>query len=225
VAATPLADFPAHGRVFPRPPDDASALARKTHLKTRESPGIALALVTGIGLVSPIAHRPDETLRAIGPEHQQEVALMMRQFAVSAFVLSACVALAGQSPTSAPRSYDPAKEVTLGGIVTAVVATNSPDGTVGVHMDLQTAKNVSVRVHLGPAMFIGMNDASFFADDQVLITGAFVTHDGEVGLWARTVTKDRKTLALRNPDGTPRWSAVTADDPDGCGIPHAPVRY
>jgi hypothetical protein len=149
---------------------------------------------------------------------------MKRHFAVSVFVIAACAALAAQTPASAPRAYDPSTEVTYGGIVTAVVATNGPDGTVGVHLDLATARGATVRVHLGPATFIGMNDGSFFADDQVLVTGAFVTHDGEVALWARTITKNHKTLVLRGADGMPRWPLATADDPDGCGIPHAPVR-
>jgi hypothetical protein len=150
---------------------------------------------------------------------------MNRHFAVSAFVIAACTALAAQTPASAPRTYDPSTEVTYGGVVTQVVATTGPDGTVGVHLDLATARGSSVRVHLGPAMFIGMNDAAFFASDEVLVTGAFVTHDGEVALWARTITKNGKTLALRGPDGTPRWPFATADDPDGCGVSHAPVRY
>ena len=150
---------------------------------------------------------------------------MMRNIAVSVFVISACAALAAQTPASAPRTYDPASEVTLGGVVLGVVATNAPDGTVGVHLTLTTARDTSVKVHLGPAMFIGMNDGSFFADDQVLVTGAFVSHDGEVALWARTITSKGKTLTLRNPDGAPRWPLATADDPDGCGVSHAPVRY
>ena len=79
-------------------------------------------------------------------------------------------------------------------------------------------------VHLGPAMFIGMNDASFFADDQILVTGAFVSHDGELALWAREISKKGKTLTLRSADGTPRWLYATADDPVGCGVTHAPVR-
>ena len=119
----------------------------------------------------------------------------------------------------------PSAEVTLGGVIRDVVATSSPDGVVGVHMDLTTARGVVVKVHIGPALFIGMNDLSFFAEDQVLVTGAYVTHDGDVALWARTITKGSKTLALRSPDGTPRWPMATADDPDGCGVPHAPVRY
>jgi hypothetical protein len=149
---------------------------------------------------------------------------MMRNAALSFFVLIACAALAAQTPVSAPRVYDPSTEVTIGGVIHEVVATNAPDGTVGVHLDVTTARNRSVKVHLGPAMFIGMNDGSFLADEQVLVTGAFVTHDGETALWARTITKGAKTLTLRNKDGEPRWPLATADDPDGCGLMHAPVR-
>ncbi|MCU1386281.1 MAG: hypothetical protein JWL71_4978 [Acidobacteria bacterium] len=149
---------------------------------------------------------------------------MMRHIAVSAFVLGAWVALAAQPPASAPRAYDAAAEVTYGGVVTAVLATTGPDGTVGVHLELATGRGATVMVHLGPAMFIGMNDTSFFADDQVLVTGAFVSHGGEVALWARQISKHGKTLTLRSPDGTPRWLYATADDPDGCGVSHAPVR-
>jgi hypothetical protein len=152
---------------------------------------------------------------------------MMRNssFSLSCFLVLAGAALTAQAPAIAPRAYDPAAEVTLGGVIAGVVATNASDGTVGVHLQLTTARNTVVKVHLGPAMFIGMNDASFFADDQVLVTGAFVAHGGEVALWARTVTKNNKTLILRNPDGAQRWPLATADDPDGCGVSHAPVRF
>jgi hypothetical protein len=150
---------------------------------------------------------------------------MMRNVTVTVFVLCACAALAAQTPAGAPSVYDPAAEVTVGGVILGVVATNAADGTVGVHLNVTPARGSSVKIHLGPAMFIGMNDGSFFADDQVLVTGAYVMHDGEVALWARTISSKHKTLTLRNPDGTPRWKQATADDPDGCGVSHAPVRY
>jgi hypothetical protein len=149
---------------------------------------------------------------------------MMRNVAVSAFVISACVALSAQVPVKAPGAYDPSAEVTVGGVVTAVVPTSGPEGIVGVHLDLATARGSRMMVHLGPAMFIGMNDGSFFAGDQVLVTGAFVAHDGGVALWAREISTHGKTLTLRDADGTPRWLSATTDDPDGCGIAHAPVR-
>jgi hypothetical protein len=150
---------------------------------------------------------------------------MVRNLALSAFVLGACVALAAQTPTTASRSYDPATEITTDGVITGVIATTGADGTVGVRLKVKTAGNIVMNVHLGPAMFIGMNDASFFAEDPVVVTGAFVSHDGDVALWARQVTKNGKTLTLRGPDGTPRWPFATPDDPDGCGVSHGPVRY
>jgi hypothetical protein len=150
---------------------------------------------------------------------------MMRKMAVAVFVIGACVAVAAQTPANAPKTYDPASEVTLGGMITGVVATTAADGTVGVHLNLATARKEVVKVHLGPAMFIGMNDGFFLAEDQVEVTGAFVSHDGQTALWARTITKNGKTLTLRNADGVPRWKLATADDPDGCGVSHGPVRY
>ena len=150
---------------------------------------------------------------------------MMRNLAVSVFVIGACVSLAAQTPGRASRAYDPAEEVTYGGIVATVVPADGADGTVGVHLKLLVARGVTVKVHLGPAMFIGMNDSSFLSDDQVLVTGAFVAHDGDVALWARTITKNGKTLVLRSADGTPRWPFATADDPDGCGVAHGAIQY
>ena len=151
---------------------------------------------------------------------------MTGRIAVSLVIVVALVAAAAaQSPTKAPASYDPAAEVSYGGIVTGVISAAGPDGTVGVHLNLKTDTGMIVQVHLAPAMFIGMNDFYFFADDNVLVTGAFVTHDGQVALWARQISKSGKTLTLRSPDGTPRWPFATADDPDGCGVSHALVRY
>jgi hypothetical protein len=150
---------------------------------------------------------------------------MIRRLALSLLVLGVAATAAAQSPGTAPGRYDPAKEVSYTGIITGVVSVAGPDGTVGVHVNLQVDTGTIVKVHFGPAMFIGMNDFFFFADDPILVKGAYVMHDGEVALWARQVSKNGKTLTLRNDDGTPRWPFATADDPDGCGVPHGPVRY
>ncbi len=149
---------------------------------------------------------------------------MIRSLAFSVLVCGACASAVAQSP-STPHRYDAATEVTTSGVIAGVIGIKGSDGTVGVHLDLMTAGKVLVKVHLGPAMFIGMNDAAFFAEDPVVVTGAIVNHDGEVALWARQITKNGKTLTLREPDGTPRWSVASVEDPDGCGVPHDPVRY
>ena len=149
---------------------------------------------------------------------------MIKHLALSSFVLSLVATIAAAQAPPAGR-YDPAVEASYGGVVTSVISVAGPDGSVGVHLNLETATGTIVKVHLGPALFIGMNNFSFLADDLILVKGAYVSHDGEVAVWARQVSKKGKTLALRGPDGAPLWPMATAEDPDGCGVSHVPVRY
>ena len=118
--------------------------------------------------------------------------------------------------------YDRSKETTVSGPIRYVLAGTSQDGVVGVHLDVKTPAGL-VRVALAPALFIASNNFYFFMDEPVSIVGAKVGPTGEI--WARTVTKDGKNfLVLRDDDGTPRWQRATEDDPDGCGVSHAPIR-
>src|SRR5262245_52581154 len=137
--------------------------------------------------------------------------------AAIAFLIAVAVA-SMQTP-----GYDPAREVSASGVVRYVISTTASDGTVGVHLELRTIDG-PVRVHLAPAMFLGTNNFSVFTDDTVAVRGAKVTRDGETAIWARLVIKDGRTFVLRDENGTPRWPRATDDDPDGCGITHAPVR-
>jgi hypothetical protein len=149
---------------------------------------------------------------------------MVTRLALSSFALSLAATIAAAQPPATGR-YNPNSEATYAGVITSVISVAGPDGNVGVHLNLKTATGTIVKVHLGPAVFIGMNNFSFFADDLILVKGAYVSHDGDVAIWARQISKAGKTLALREPDGAPRWTYATADDPDGCGVSHAPVRY
>jgi hypothetical protein len=151
---------------------------------------------------------------------------MIRHFAMSVLMSGALAAsVSAQSRTAATAQYDPNAEATFGGVITQVISVVGPDGTVGVHLNLKTGTGQVVRVHVGPAMFIGMNNFSFFTDEQILVTGPIVSHAGDSAVWARQITKGSKTLTLRSPDGSPRWPYATAEDPDGCGISHDVVRY
>ena len=133
-----------------------------------------------------------------------------------AFVVGFSSLAVGQTPR-----YDKAKETAVNGTVRYVLAGANQDGIMGVHLEVTTPTGL-VRVALGPALFIAANNYYFFVDEQVSIVGAKVA-SGEI--WARSVTKDGKTfLVLRDEDGTPRWDRATEDDPDGCGISHAPIR-
>jgi len=149
---------------------------------------------------------------------------MVKRLALSSFVLSLVASLAAAQPPASGR-YNPDVEATYTGVVAQVVSVAGADGNVGVHLNLKTSTGAVIKVHLGPAMFIGMNNFSFLADDLILVRGAAVSRDGEVAVWAREISKDGKMLTLRGSDGAPRWTQATADDPDGCGVSHAPVRY
>jgi len=128
----------------------------------------------------------------------------------------------GGVATGQEARYDKAREVTISGPVRYVLPGAGQDGVIGVHLEVMTATGL-VRVAIGPAQFIAANNYYFFADEQVSIVGARTGVTGEI--WARSVTKDGKTfLILRDEDGTPRWELAAADDPDGCGVSHAPIR-
>ena len=148
---------------------------------------------------------------------------MMKHLALSLLVLGVTAATSA-AQTKVAGQYDPNAERSYGGVVTSVISIAGPDGTVGVHLNLKTATGTIVKVQLGPAMFIGMNNFSFLADDLILVTGADVSRGGEAAVWARQVSKAGKTLVLRDADGAPRWPSATGEDPDGCGVSHDPVR-
>src|SRR6185295_17575052 len=78
---------------------------------------------------------------------------------------------------NAPDQKPPAAEISTSGTILHVVSAAAPDGTVGVHLDVRTPAGL-VKVSVGPAMFIGMNNFFFFADEAVHITGTYVVHDG-----------------------------------------------
>ena len=71
-------------------------------------------------------------------------------------------------------------------------------------------------------MFIGQENFWFFADDQLVVTGARVS-GAEGPIWARTVQKGSTVLVLRSADGTPKWTPPT-DGADGCGVNHPPIQ-
>jgi len=144
---------------------------------------------------------------------------MMNHAAIAVVVFSLYAApLAAQSWTEPARPDGSAETHTLGTIKT-VVTFQDPAGMVGVHIDLQTADGL-VSVHLAPAMFIGAQNFSFFADDQVEIVGTRRTYEGNAAIWATAIRKGSTLLALRSADGTPKWTPAI-DGADGCGVNHA----
>lgn len=142
---------------------------------------------------------------------------MMRHFISGVLIVSSAAWLGAQSATQ----YDRAGEKTYTGTIKTVVSFQAPDGSVGVHFDLKTADNKIVSVHLAPALYVGMQNFFFFADDKVEIVGTRMTRDGNAAIWAKSVQKGDQMLALRGDDGAPKWGGD--DGMDGCGVNHIPL--
>jgi hypothetical protein len=132
--------------------------------------------------------------------------------------LAAAAAVAAQG---GPFTYDAGAEITVSGTIQHVVAFPAPDGAVGVHFDFKTPDGV-LNVHVAPALYIGMENFWFFADDQLEIVGVRASVDGNKAFIARAVKKDGKALTLRSADGKPAWKPA-GDGTDGCGVAHPPL--
>jgi len=103
------------------------------------------------------------------------------------------------------RIYDPKSEVTVKGTVQDVQQQTGKKGWSGTHLTVNTdAGTFDVRV--GPSSYIAQKQFSFAKGDEIEVVGSKVTISGEEALLAREITKDGKTLLLRNAQGVPEWS-------------------
>ncbi len=76
-------------------------------------------------------------------------------------------------------------------------------------------------MHVAPALYVGMQNFFFFADDKVTIVGTRSTYDGNTFITAKSIQKGNDILVLRNDVGAPKW---TGDEGiDGCGVNHIPL--
>lgn len=108
------------------------------------------------------------------------------------------------------RLYDPAKVVTVEGVVTAVHRITPRRGMrVGVHLTLRTTTGL-VDVHLGPAWFIDNQDLKLVTGDTLSITGARIVFQGKPAIIAARIQKGDRVLVLRDGTGRPVWAAWRA---------------
>jgi len=142
----------------------------------------------------------------------------MRRFISGTLVVAATAALAAQGTTI---RYDRSAEKTINGTIRAVASFAAPDGSVGVHFDLKTPEGM-VSVHVAPAMYIGLQNAFYMADEQIEIIGAPMTVGGHTTFWAKAIMKGSSMLVLRDAEGRPRWTPAE-DGTDGCGVNHPPL--
>ncbi len=101
--------------------------------------------------------------------------------------------------------YDVSTETTITGTVQEVLRPQH-SGMMGTHLTVKTATE-TIEVHLGPSDFIANAGFNFAKGDSVRVLGSIVMMDDGEFLIAREVTKDGKTLTLRDKTGRPLWAA------------------
>ena len=111
------------------------------------------------------------------------------------------------SQTRGMRNYDPKTEMTVKGTVEEVQQQTGRRGWSGIHLVIKTDAG-SIAAHVGPSSYVADKQFSFAKGDAVEILGSKVMMAGTEAIIAREITKDGKTLVLRNAQGIPEWSAA-----------------
>lgn len=103
------------------------------------------------------------------------------------------------------RNYDPQTEVKIKGTVEEVQQQAGRNGQMGTHLTLRTDAG-QLLVHVGPSAYIADKQFSFAQGDEIEVLGSKVSITGKETLIAREITKQGKTLILRNAQGIPEWA-------------------
>lgn len=103
------------------------------------------------------------------------------------------------------RNYDPKTEVTVKGTIEEVQEFTGRNGRAGTHLLLKTDSG-TLPVHVGPSTYIAKQQFSFAKGDEISVLGSKVQMAGKETLLAREITKEGKTLVLRNAQGIPEWA-------------------
>ncbi len=103
------------------------------------------------------------------------------------------------------RNYDVKTELTVKGKIQDVQEQAGNNGYMGTHLILNTQSG-TLPVHVGPSSYIAKKQFSFAKGDQIQVLGSKVLIAGNEVLLAREITKDGKTLILRNEQGIPQWA-------------------
>ena len=116
----------------------------------------------------------------------------------------------GQGPASAgdlSRYYNRNREVTFTGTVTGKTKGQAPGYAQGVSILVKSGKTLR-EVELGPAWYVGRQQASVGLGQKVTVTGVPLTLDRRQRvILARQITRGRSVLALRDRSGMPYWTA------------------
>jgi hypothetical protein len=131
--------------------------------------------------------------------------MTVKWFVTLTFLLGLMVSTALAQGRGGPRHYDPKTETTVKGTVTDVQQPTGRRGAwTGTHLIVKTDGG-DLDVHVGPSSYISEKQFSFAKGDAVEVVGSKVTIEGKEVVLAREITKDGKTLILRDAQGIPQW--------------------
>lgn len=103
------------------------------------------------------------------------------------------------------RYYDPKTETTIKGTIQEVQEHTGRRGQTGTHLLLATDAG-PLEVHVGPSAYLAKKQFSFAKGDEIQVLGSKVSLGGKDALLAREITKQGKSLVLRNAQGIPEWA-------------------
>lgn len=120
---------------------------------------------------------------------------------------------AGWQQQSRPRRrtrYDPATEAAFHGTAEEVQDVRGTPG--GIHVQLKTDSG-TFDVHVSPAFYLRSKEFEIRKGDVLDVIGSKVKIEEKEAIIARTITKDGKTLELRDKTGLPLWQGSRGGRP------------
>ena len=98
-------------------------------------------------------------------------------------------------------SYDASTETSVSG----TLARPPARGRMGLYLSVQEAGGEMVDVRLAPRRYLADCGVSLQQGDELEVTGSRVTVGGSPLLIAREITKQGRTIEVRDRAGKPRW--------------------
>jgi hypothetical protein len=103
------------------------------------------------------------------------------------------------------KMYDVNTVVTINGTILSITKTPSKNPAFsGVIMSVKTGTD-TIDVRLGPSSYIDKQDVKLAQNDKITIKGSKLTFGSKSSIVAAEITKDGKTMELRNANGIPLW--------------------
>lgn len=120
-------------------------------------------------------------------------------------LLALAAAAGAQEAVKSPFDYNPATVETHRGLVISV--TPVAPGPIPQMVTVQlAAERETLTIWLAPSWFLEAQRFKVTALDRLEVTGSRLVVDGRPLLLAATVTKNGRTLRLRDEQGNPLWS-------------------